>query len=94
MTFALPEGGALTLQKLESQQDRKRTLGQFLTALKKLVELDEGFDAMLDEFLEKRNLLIHRIDEIPGWSLNTGPRLIASRRFLDRLLYLNDVVLT
>jgi hypothetical protein len=95
MTYALPKGGIVTLAMLESQQNgaRKKTLGQFLGELRKRVDLDDGFDTMLEEFLEKRNTLIHRIGDIPDWSLNHEAGLQAARRFTDRLIQLNDVVL-
>jgi hypothetical protein len=95
MTYALPAGGVVTLEMLERLQgdERRRTLGQYLTELRKRVELDDQCDALLEEFLEKRNALIHRIDAIPQWSLDHDQGLGAARRFMDRLIELNAVVL-
>ncbi|HXW73001.1 MAG TPA: hypothetical protein VEK34_16525 [Methylocella sp.] len=95
MKYVLPAGGVVTLEMLESQRsgERKRTLGQFLRELRKRVDLDDRFDAILDEFLQKRNELIHRIDDIPGWSLDHEEGLRAARGFMDRVMQLNHVVL-
>ena len=54
LTYALPEGGVLTLEMLRRSGQKKRTLGQFLTELRKRVDIDEHFDMILEEFLDKR----------------------------------------
>jgi hypothetical protein len=97
MTYALPADCALTLEKLEREiaQKRKKPLGQFLTALRQRADLDDDFDAILKEFLEMRNTLVHRLDELDEvWSLEKESGLREARQFVGRLLELNQIVLT
>jgi hypothetical protein len=85
--------GSLTIALLHRQEKRKRTLGAVLTAMRNRVEIHELFDAALTEFLEKRNVFIHRISDAPGWSLDDETGRAAANRFLARLWQLNEIVL-
>ena len=91
LTYALPEGGVLTLEPLKADQ-KKRTLGQFLTELRKRVDIDEHFDLILEEFLDKRNTLIHRIKDVPGWSLDNEQGCLIAYQFVNRLMTVNESV--
>jgi hypothetical protein len=93
LTYALPESEAVTLEMLERGSQRKRTLGQFLIELRRRVGIDSDFDIILAEFLDKRNTLIHRLDDIPGWSLHSEEGLKTARLFVDRVIRLNVSVL-
>lgn len=44
----------------------KDTLGQLLKALRKRVELHPTFDDQLDRFLQYRNVIAHRLCDVPG----------------------------
>ena len=66
----------------QTEVDRKRTLGYFLAQLRKRVGIREDLDAKLGSFLERRNTLAHRMQEIPGWEGKTAEAYMASRRFL------------
>jgi hypothetical protein len=92
LTLALPEGGVITLEMLSRPNLKKRTLGQFLVELRKRVDIDDQFDMILAEFLEKRNTLIHRLDDVPGWSLHNEEGLKIARLFVDRVIILNRSV--
>ena len=81
MTYVLQKDSPLTLAKFEKQtkEERRKTLGYFMNELRKRADLDENFGALLEEFLEERNILVHSLDDIPGWSLQTTEgRKIAS----------------
>jgi hypothetical protein len=86
LTYVLPEGGVLTLEMLRRSGQKKRTLGQFLTELRKRVDIDEHFDMILEEFLDKRNTLIHRVDNVPGWSLDNEQGCQIVYQFVNRLM--------
>jgi hypothetical protein len=87
------ESGVVTLEMLELASQRKRTLGQFLVELRRRVDIDDQFDMILEEFLDKRNTLIHRIDDVPGWSLHNEEGLKTARHFVDRLIIVSETVL-
>lgn len=88
MTFVLQKDEPLTLEKLERQTDaeRKKTLGYFLAELRKRAALDEGFDKLLRDFLEQRNLLVHDVDSIPGWNLQSSDGCKRAREFIDAFI--------
>jgi hypothetical protein len=92
LTYVFPSGGILTLEMLERIENRKHTLGQFLVELRKRIDVDDQFDSILAEFLDKRNILIHRIGDVPGWSLDNDHGLKIARQFVDRLLIIDQQV--
>jgi len=73
LTFVLQKQSPLTLEVLENQRsaERKKTLGYFLTELRKRADLDEGFDLLLSDFLTRRNQFVHNITELEGWDRST-----------------------
>ena len=75
-----------------SKEPKKRTLGQFLTELRKRVDIDEHFDMILEEFLDKRNTLIHRVMDVPGWSLDTEEGCLVAYQFVNRLMTVDEAV--
>lgn len=93
LQLALP-GTPLTLERMtrERNQHSKPTLGQFFRKLRQRVDLHPQFDALLDSYLERRNTLIHRLDEIPGWSLGCPEGREVALSFLDCLIRLDDTV--
>ena len=92
LKLVLPDDGYVTLETLERENGRK-TLGQLLSVLRSRVDLADDFAATLDAFLEHRNSFIHRIDQIPGWSLDNPSGLQVARHFIVHLANLNRVVL-
>jgi hypothetical protein len=90
MTWVLPPGGVNTLDALDREKGRKRTLGQFLIELRKRVDLDDQFDSVLNEFLDKRNVLAHRLDTV--WSLENDEGIETARRFIKRFLSVDAAV--
>ena len=93
LRYVLPAGGRLTLEslELESRDERKKTLGQFLKELRRRVDLDDEFDRYLDDFLEHRNILVHRLESV--WSIGDPATEQTLRAFLDRVLWLNRGVM-
>ncbi len=85
MIFVLQKDSPLTIEKLEKQtrEERKKTLGYFLGELRKRADLDESFDALLEEFLEERNILVHNVDDVPGWNLQTTEGRKIASAFVD-----------
>ncbi|HEY4941861.1 MAG TPA: hypothetical protein VII56_10565 [Rhizomicrobium sp.] len=86
LQHCLPGSEAVSLEDLERSDEkmRKKTLGQFLGILRERVDLDDQFDAILSTFLDCRNILAHRIEEIPGWNLYTSDGQKAGNNFLNR----------
>lgn len=71
MTFVLQKGDSLTSDMLRAQEaaERAKTLGYFLSELRKRASLDDSLDALLTEFLKNRNDFIHDLSRVPGWNL-------------------------
>ena len=88
MTYVLQKDSPLTIEKYEKQtrEERKKTLGYFLGELRKRADLDEHFDALLETFLEERNILVHSVDDIPGWNLSTLEGCNIAGAFVDRFI--------
>jgi hypothetical protein len=77
----------MTLQALEhlEQQRRARTLGRLFGQMRGRFDLHPALLALLDNFIEHRNQLIHRIRDIPGWDLETTDGRKAAIGFLSQL---------
>ena len=95
LTFVFPRNVRLTLEDLEKQQreERKKTIGFFFSELRKRVELDESFDRLLQDFLDYRNTFIHKLQDVPGWDLETEQGTRIAEEFVSRLASLNETVL-
>jgi len=87
LIFVFQDGNALTLEKIErlKAEEKSRTLGRLLGQLKRRVELAPDFEEMLSQFLDDRNVFIHRIDDTPGFDLTTSNGRKAAAIFLSRL---------
>lgn len=68
LTFPLHGEPLQTIEQLHILLERhsKATLGQLLKALRKRVDLHPTFDEMLDRFLQNRNVIAHRLHDVPG----------------------------
>jgi hypothetical protein len=73
MALALPRGGINTAESLERQtaEEAKKTLGYFLGQLRHRVTVQPEFDAVLAEFLDRRNRLVHHLNSVEGLNLRT-----------------------
>jgi hypothetical protein len=68
LTFPLHGEPLQTVEQLQAMLERhsKATLGQLLNALRKRVDLHRTFDDQLDRFLQYRNVIAHRLLDVPG----------------------------
>jgi len=68
LTFPLHGEPLQTVEQLQILLERhsKATLGQLLNALRKRVDLHPTFDDKLDRFLQYRNVIAHRLHDVPG----------------------------
>lgn len=72
--------------KSKPGKSAKKTLGYFLSELHNRADLDEHFDVLLEAFLEERNILVHSVDDIPGWNLSTVEGRKIARAFVDSFI--------
>jgi hypothetical protein len=68
LTYPLHGEPLQTVEQLHTLLERhsKATLGQLLKALRKRVDLHPTFDEKLDRFLQNRNVIAHRLHDVPG----------------------------
>lgn len=60
--------------------------------MRRHIDVEDQFDAALSEFVEKRNVMIHRLDEV-NWSLESDAGIAAAQKFLSRLLRLSEIIM-
>ncbi len=92
MTFVVQKGDApLTIETLEAQQSRERrkTIGYFVGELRKRATVRGDLDTLLSDFIEKRNTLIHRVHDVPGWDMRELEGRKVARSFADDLTVLS-----
>ncbi len=85
----------LTLDLLQQQEkaERTKTLGYFLSELRKRASLHESFDLLLRRFLEDRNTFVHDLSRVPGWDLQTGGDTSHAKEFIFSLIDQTETVL-
>lgn len=68
LTFPLHGEPLQTVEQLQSLLARhsKHTLGKLLNALRQRVDIHPTFDGQLDRFLQNRNIIAHRLHDVPG----------------------------
>ncbi|MFP3743054.1 hypothetical protein SB816_08335 [Achromobacter sp. SIMBA_011] len=68
LTFPLNGEPLRTVEQLQALLERhsKATLGQLLKALRQRVDLPPTFGDQLDRFLQCRNVITHRLHDVPG----------------------------
>ena len=71
---------------LERLTKIKGTLGQVLYKLRSQVTIDDDFDEILTNFLNRRNDAVHHIHTIPGCNLNTQQGLVIAINFATEFL--------
>jgi hypothetical protein len=85
----------MTLELFERQEllERRKTLGYFVGELKKRVGLDEGFEAQIDEFLERRNVFVHELFDVPGFATETDEGLAVAETYITQVLNVTQKVM-
>ena len=73
----------------QTAYDRKRTLGDLVRELRSRVKIEPGFKDKLYHFLNMRNALVHNLDEVPGWDLDTKKGREFATKFLVELFTLS-----
>ena len=68
LTFPLHGEPLQTVEQVQLLLERysKATLGQLLKALRTRVDLHPSFDDTLHRFLQHRNIIAHRLHDVPG----------------------------
>lgn len=93
MTFVLPRSAGLTIDLLKDQEEaeRTKTIGYFLSQLRKRADVHEAFDALLKDFLKNRNDFIHDFSRVSGWDLFADGT--EARKFLRELIWETETVM-
>jgi hypothetical protein len=94
-TFVFPKKSPVTLELLQQQEEaeRTKTLGYFLSELRKRVSVHESFDALLKGFLKNRNDFIHDLSRVPTWDIETPETAIEAKQFVFKLIQQTEEVL-
>jgi len=94
MTLVLQKQAPFTLEALQEQEkaERTKTLGYFLAELRMRADIHDGFDALLEEFLQNRNDFIHDLSRVPGWGLDSPEQTAKAKRFIDQLIQQSEAV--
>lgn len=66
LQYVLPEEHGTAPAEDIAAKLSKKTMGALIQALKKRADIDEGLVAALDDFLDRRNILAHRLRDIAG----------------------------
>jgi hypothetical protein len=84
----------LSMLALQERTDslRAKTVGYLLHELRARVGIDDTFESVLSKFLAMRNTVVHNIDEIPGWSLDSEDGIAVAHSFLSELLRMSGIV--
>jgi hypothetical protein len=87
LRLVFPTDPSLDLASLYKMDDvsRKRTLGQLVGQLRKRVEVQSDFDAMLREFVELRNRFVHHLFNEPECTLATDQSCSRAVEVMRRL---------
>jgi hypothetical protein len=91
LTFPLHGEPLQTVEQFQALLERhsKATLGQLLKALRQRTDLHPIFDDQLDRFLRYRNVIAHRLHDVPGgFDLHSDEGRTTLKAFL--LQYMDD----
>jgi glyceraldehyde-3-phosphate dehydrogenase/erythrose-4-phosphate dehydrogenase len=76
LSYFLPPDDAKTVEEIEAQAeaDRRKTLGDLVTLMRKRIVVSEDFNKKLTQFVQDRNALAHRFlrVEIKGATCSLG----------------------
>src|SRR5665213_288274 len=88
MLYVFQDNPPMSIATLEAQKKtaKKKTLGYFITALRKRVDLHPHFDKLMSSFLDDRNEFIHDLCRVPGRDIETKEGRQKLDEFLAKLL--------
>lgn len=94
-TLVFQKSTPITLDLLQQQEEaeRTKTMGYFLSELRKRVNVDESFDVVLRDFLKNRNDFIHDLSRVPLWDFHTAETATEAKRFVFSLIQQTEKVL-
>lgn len=82
---------------VQAEKDRRKTLGELMIRLRKMVDIAPEFDDQLAAFLRNRNIFVHDIFRVPGFGIGTDQELSAGIEFTQNLArqaeHVRDVVM-
>lgn len=87
-TYVFQEGEFIDfegIRRLESKE-KKKTLGYFIGRVKERTEVHPNLLRLFESFLENRNMLVHNVDSIPNWNLNTIEGTNTAKQFVGNLI--------
>lgn len=84
MKGVFPKEPIRTVEMLErlDEQHRRKTLGQFIHALRSRVGLAPEFDTLLESFLEHRNTLAHDLLRVPSHLFSTPEGFVRMNQYV------------
>lgn len=95
LTFVFRGKERLTLEVLErlERERRARTLGRLMKQMRDRVGINPALEDLLENFIEHRNQLTHRLKDVPGWDLDTPQGREVACNFLSNLTEENKQVM-
>ena len=87
MTYVVQMTPLLSLEALEKQtaQEARKTLGYFLSELRKRASLEEQLDGRFTEFLQLRNQFAHGLYTVEGLDFKTPDGLTVATDYIGRV---------
>ena len=86
LLLLFPKEPIRTVEMIEQleKQHRRKTLGQFIRALRERVGLAPEFDTLLANFLEHRNTLVHDLQRVEGHTFSSRDGLQQMNEYARR----------
>lgn len=93
--IVLPKSGNHTVETILTQwsDEKKKTLGYFLSQARARVFIEEKFDCNLKHFLKLRNQFIHEISEVEGLNFETYEGLTIANEYIIQVASLAAYVM-
>ncbi|HAS6505923.1 TPA: hypothetical protein NGT97_004491 [Vibrio parahaemolyticus] len=93
-TYVLQEGDFIDFEGLTrlEKKEKKKTLGYFIGRVKERADVHPNLLRLLESFLENRNMLVHNVDSVPDWDLNTIEGTKAAKMFVGNLIRQTSVL--
>ncbi len=85
--FVFGNSSAFSVERIfgSNEKQRKKTLGQLLSELRKQTAIHKEFDSMLKTFVESRNFFVHSMFNYSHYSLSSNEQCQEVEKFLADL---------